>query len=154
MTEINSFDLKISPGYHQALYFSTWPDVFIFLLNTHLLLINLLPSSSVRRYQVSFFLKDSISSSMAFFQSSPFVELNASLIVFGSFFVVDNAKYDQKLGGLILSGCFLSWLDILTTGICSLTSSFDSVDPSKSWFPLFKLNSRFYVSFCLLTSSF
>ena len=137
-----------------AFSFSTYPTTFFFLLNTHFLPMGFLPSSSVTRSQVSFLLNASISSSMAFFQSSPSIKSIASLTIIGSSSVADNAKIEQKLGGLYLLDYFLAKLDLLITGVCGSTSSYNLVNPFESWLSLFQLNSSFSNSFSLITSSF
>ena len=59
----------------------------------------------------------------------------------------------QKSGGLYLSSCCFSRLDLLTFGVYCSTSSSDSVNSPKSILPSLISNSCFSNSFSLLTSS-
>lgn len=127
-----------------ALNVSTRPATFVFLLNTHLLFICFLPSGNPTRSHVSLFLNDSISSSIAFFQSSPSIESIASFTILGSSSSMeDNAKFERKLGGLYLLGCFIAHLELFMTRVWVSTSSLDLTDSFESWLYLFQLNSSF-----------
>jgi hypothetical protein len=65
------------------------------------------------RSQASFLSKETISSTMKFFQSLLSSESIASLIVMGSLSVIDKEKLAQKSGGFYLSSCLLSQTDLL-----------------------------------------
>lgn len=55
-----------------------------------------LPSGNVTRSQLSIFLKDSIYSSMAFFQSSLSIKSIAYLTILGSFCMEGNEKVEKN----------------------------------------------------------
>jgi hypothetical protein len=105
--------------------------VFIFFLNTYFLLTIFLSLCNLNNSHVSFLWNDSISLTMASFQSFPSAELITSSTDLGSSSMEINTYVEQKSSKLYLSTSFLTRFDLRTTGVGCSTSSYDSVDSSK-----------------------